>query len=367
MNKYKVCVYAIAKNEEKNIDRWYNSMKEADAIYVLDTGSTDNTKEKLRELGVIVKQKIITPWRFDVARNESLKMVPRDTDIFVCTDIDEAFKPGWREELEKYWSGDATQANYLYIYGRNKEGKPTLTFHYDKIHNKDFTWECAIHEVLKYIGKKPRKYVLVPTIELEHFRDISKDRSNYKTLLEQAVIERPTDKRIARLMMREYVKYKEWENVIKAGEHYLSIDISQPKYDSTAYRYIGRAYKNLKQYDKSKENYNEAIKLAPTFREPYIEYAQVEKELYNYDQAIEFYEKASSITEKDMNVVGEIFAWDETLHKELAECYKNKGKFKEAYKNIILAENFNKNNKMVQKLKQDIIDILKYNNEFTEE
>ena len=43
MTKYKIAVYAIAKNEEKNVLEWYESMKEADEIVVLDTGSTDNT------------------------------------------------------------------------------------------------------------------------------------------------------------------------------------------------------------------------------------------------------------------------------------------------------------------------------------
>ena len=43
----KVCVYAICKNEEKFIRRWYNSMKEADKIFVLDTGSSDGSFEVL--------------------------------------------------------------------------------------------------------------------------------------------------------------------------------------------------------------------------------------------------------------------------------------------------------------------------------
>ena len=38
MNKYKVYVYAICKYEAKFIERWVNSMNEADGIYVLDTG-----------------------------------------------------------------------------------------------------------------------------------------------------------------------------------------------------------------------------------------------------------------------------------------------------------------------------------------
>ena len=55
----KICVYAITKNESKFVKRWVESMKEADDIYVLDTGSTDDTVDKLKELGVNVIQKEI--------------------------------------------------------------------------------------------------------------------------------------------------------------------------------------------------------------------------------------------------------------------------------------------------------------------
>jgi glycosyltransferase involved in cell wall biosynthesis len=63
----KICIYAICKNEEKFIDRWFNSIKNADYICVLDTGSTDGTYEKLLQLKndfpnkLIIEQKIITP------------------------------------------------------------------------------------------------------------------------------------------------------------------------------------------------------------------------------------------------------------------------------------------------------------------
>ncbi|MCI8588351.1 MAG: glycosyltransferase, partial [Bacilli bacterium] len=48
-NKIKICVYAICKNEEKHIERWIESVKEADDIYVLDTGSTDNSVKLLKK------------------------------------------------------------------------------------------------------------------------------------------------------------------------------------------------------------------------------------------------------------------------------------------------------------------------------
>lgn len=96
----KTCVYAICKNEEQFVDRWMDSVSEADSVYILDTGSSDNTVSKLQERGAIVKTKIFDPWRFDVARNESLDMVPSDTDICVCIDLDEVIELGWREKLE---------------------------------------------------------------------------------------------------------------------------------------------------------------------------------------------------------------------------------------------------------------------------
>ena len=112
MGKYKVCVYAICKNEEAFVDRWMDSMSEADQVVVLDTGSEDKTAERLRARGAEVTVETISPWRFDRARNYSLELVPPDTDICVCTDLDEVLRPGWREALEKAWVPGAGQAAY---------------------------------------------------------------------------------------------------------------------------------------------------------------------------------------------------------------------------------------------------------------
>ena len=49
-NKFKICIYAICKNESEFIQRWYDSMKEADYIAVLDTGSEDDSVEKLEKI-----------------------------------------------------------------------------------------------------------------------------------------------------------------------------------------------------------------------------------------------------------------------------------------------------------------------------
>ena len=90
----KICVYAICKNESRFAQRWMQSMREADGVFVLDTGSDDGTPEALRRLGAEVTEERIVPWRFDAARNRSLELVPQDADVCVCTDLDEVFAPG---------------------------------------------------------------------------------------------------------------------------------------------------------------------------------------------------------------------------------------------------------------------------------
>ena len=135
-------------------------MKEADEIYVLDTGSSDNTVDKLKNLGVKVSKKVINPWRFDVARNESLKSVPKDADICICTDLDEVFEKGWRKVLENIWNNNLTRIAYNYNWSLDENNKPLVNFYIEKIHNRnDYIWTHPVHEVLKYIGKTYEKKI----------------------------------------------------------------------------------------------------------------------------------------------------------------------------------------------------------------
>lgn len=196
----KICVYAICKNESKFVDRWCNSMSEADCIVVLDTGSTDDTVEKLRSHGVTVVQKAIEPWRFDVARNESLKLVPSDCNILVCTDLDEYFDKGWAKYLRERWiEGVHKRCHYSYYYANLDTGFPEQIITYNKIHGRGWHWRCPVHELMvkdsdgnEDLSEYEILY-LVDEIMLRHTPDIKKSRSNYLDLLEIRRKENPTD------------------------------------------------------------------------------------------------------------------------------------------------------------------------------
>ena len=114
----KICVYAISKNEAHFVKRFCESAKDADLILIADTGSDDGLPEQAQACGATVHHISITPWRFDLARNAALALIPRDMDVCISLDIDEVLQPGWREEIERVWKiGETTRLRYMFDWG----------------------------------------------------------------------------------------------------------------------------------------------------------------------------------------------------------------------------------------------------------
>ena len=323
MKNYKVCVYAISKNEEKFVDRWVDSMQEADKIIGLDTGSTDKTVKKLKKRGVEVHEKEIKPWRFDVARNESLNLVPDDYEICVCTDLDEIFKKGWKDEVVKTWNDDVTRLRYEYNWSFDEYGNPATTFYINKIHkNKAYTWTHPVHEVLT--PKCLEKEVLCKNILLEHYPDITKSRKSYLPLLELSVKECPEDDRNMHYLGREYMYYCQWDKCIETLKKHLDLKSATWKDERAAsMRYIARSYSAKNEKEEAKNWYLKAIQEAPYLREAYIELAYLYYEEENYFEAYKYLKLALKIKVKSKTYINEVFAWNSFIYDLLSICSFN--------------------------------------------
>lgn len=322
----KVVVYAISKNEEKFVDRWCKSMGEADEVYVLDTGSSDNTVKLLRENGVNVTVKEIKPWRFDVARNESLNLVPMDADICVCTDLDEVFVPGWREELEKVWTSGNNRLRYVYNWSLDEEDRPIISFYGEKIHSRNgYEWTHPVHEVLKYDGEN-EKFLLTDNIVINHYPDSSKSRGSYLPLLELSVKECPDDDRNMHYLGREYMYYSRWNDCIDTLIKHLELPNATWKDERCAsMRFIARSYINLGRYDEAKIWLEKAIKEAPYLRDPYVEMALLDYRLGNDLEVIKNCTLALRIKQNNMTYINERFCFDYTIDDLLSISYFNLG------------------------------------------
>lgn len=322
MKKYKVCVYAICKNEEQFVDRWYNSMKEADEIYVLDTGSTDNTVKKLKSHNINVKTEIIKPWRFDIARNKSLEMVPENTDICICTDLDEVFNPGWRKTLEENWNEGITRVRYNYNWYIDENNNPKISYYLDKIHTKkDYKWIYPVHEVLTNTAKK-ENILTLDAITLNHYPDRNKSRSSYLPLLELSVKEDPTNDRNMHYLGREYMYYNQNDKAIKTLKKHLNLKNATWKDERCAsMRFIARCYQRKNNYKQANIWYEKAIKEAPYLRDPYVEKALLNYLEQDYNKVIYLCNKALDITLNQKTYINEIFSYDHTIYDLLSLCY----------------------------------------------
>ena len=312
MGNYKVCVYAICKNESQFVQRWMDSMSEADLVVVLDTGSADNTVELLRENGAQVTVEQIEPWRFDTARNRSLELVPEDVDICVCTDLDEVFRPGWRARLEQGWRTGMGQASYRYTWSFEPDGAEGCVFWTEKIHaRRGYRWTHPVHEVLEWIGEGPRSRIVpIEGIQLDHHPDPTKSRGQYLPLLELSVAECPEDDRNMHYLGREYMYRGRWDDCIRTLKHHLEMPAATWADERAAsMRYIARAYINKGEPQQAVNWYLRAIAQAPHLREPYTDLSALLYERQEWDGVLYFTGCALNIKERPGTYICEAAAW----------------------------------------------------------
>ena len=339
MNKYKICVYAISKNEEKFINRWVDSIKDADEIYVLDTGSTDNTVELLKKKGVNVISKKITPWRFDVARNESLSLVPSDTDICICLDLDEVISEGWRKALEENWDENTDRIFYNYNWLLDENNIPKVSFYIEKIHKRHgYKWTHPVHEILSLTENKEENKKVVEQITVNHYPDNTKSRSSYLPLLEFSVKEDPDDDRNMHYLGREYMYYGKYQEAITTLKKHLNMEKAVWKDERCAsMRFIARSYRYLEKYKEAIYWYEKAIIEAPYLRYPYVELALLYYELKDWEKVIFYSDKALEIKESAKSYINEQFSWDHTIYDLKSISYYYLNNKEKALENINIA------------------------------
>lgn len=307
----KICVYAICKNESQFARRWVQSMCEADGIYVLDTGSQDDSVRQLRACGAAVTSEKITPWRFDTARNRSLQLVPQDADICVCTDLDEVFRPGWRKALEAAWQPSTGRAQYRYTWSFRPDGSEGTVFYISKAHARfGYVWRHPVHEVLVPENGAADRIVTVPGMQLDHYPDPSKSRASYLPLLELSVQEDPLDDRNMHYLGREYFYYGRWADCVTTLKRHLQLPGATWRDERAAsMRYIARSCVQLGRVQEAESWFLRAVAEAPHLREPYLDYARWLYTQENWDGVVFFARGALQITTRPATYICEADAW----------------------------------------------------------
>lgn len=265
----KIAVYAIAKNEAKHVERFCQSARDADVIFVADTGSTDNTVDLLLHYADEVTQIHISPWRFDDARNAALAMLPADIDVCISLDLDEVLQPGWRQEIERVWIDGTTRLRYGFDWGAG------IQFQYEKIHARHgYRWTLPCHEHpvpyrIQEVWADTDKLLVV------HKPDPEKSRGQYLDLLKLSVEENPLEPRNAFYYARELSFRGKWADAIYEVTRFLALPRANwPNERCYAMRVAGKCSQEIRDSEGALKWFRLATSESPYTREPWHDLAQ---------------------------------------------------------------------------------------------
>lgn len=287
----KICVYAISKNEAQFVERFCESAKDADMILIADTGSTDDTVELARKCGATVYDISVSPWRFDIARNTALALVPQDFTVCVSLDIDEVLEPGWREEIERLWVDGTTNLDFLFDCSNG------IVFRPKRIHARHgYRWQHPCHELLVPDSRIPESTVSTDMVMMRHDQDPMKPRGQYLDILEVAAKESPECPRNAFYYARELSYRQRWADCIEAFKRYLGLPAQLWWHEKAfAYRVIGKAYGELGNPYEAERHLHLAASEAPGTREPWCYLAMLMYKQRRWEECLAYSMRALKI------------------------------------------------------------------------
>lgn len=271
----KISAVLIVKNEEATLERCLDSLDGFDQVVVLDTGSTDRTKEIAERCGAeFFTTSPIVPFHFAEARNRALQHAKNDWCLTI--DADEVLHGGCHKELRrlirKNAEIDAIEVNFIM---KGELGDKKYPIPKVKVFKKSqYQWQYRVHEMLT---TTPGRHVTLnaPQISIEHFpvKDKGPRHSQNLELLKLCVEESPEYSRARRQLALEYMLRKDWVNAIGWFKEWLDhiLKVSDYLEISHIQCYLGNAYAELKDIPQAMLWYARACDTAPLRREcPYL-------------------------------------------------------------------------------------------------
>lgn len=228
-----VTLYAICRNEEKNIDKFIINSKKFYHTVVVDTGSTDNTVKLLRDAGIEVYEHPQTREEFDfsVARNQALSYVKTDWafSLDFNEDVDDIFFDGLDVIQSEFTNFKHLRFNDFGDNNVQQSPEVHVRFH----RTKCYTWVKSVHEVPNFIATEehPNEVEVDTTIKITKkiHKTIDKELF-YFSICEREHKKDPTSWYWIWFIFGHYFKVKNYEKALEYGQEFLNV--SKPYFNN---------------------------------------------------------------------------------------------------------------------------------------
>jgi glycosyltransferase involved in cell wall biosynthesis len=267
----------IARDAERTLTRCLDSFKgHVDEIVVVDTGSSDATKEIAHRY---TEHVFDFPWRqdFSAARQFAFDRATGDWVMWVDAD-DVVVHADQIRPLVEAASEDVGGFRWKYVYARDERGNSCAELWRERCvrHDGSFRWTGRAHEVL--VPQRPLQCVNSTKVWVEHLPEAdSREKHSRRNLeiLEAELVDGHgmPDARLMFYLGRERADAGLIRPAIKAFREYLRVSTwDEERY--LAQTHIASLYRNLRRYDSAIDADLQALKIKPEFPEAYFGLAQ---------------------------------------------------------------------------------------------
>ncbi|AET66053.1 glycosyl transferase [Desulfosporosinus orientis DSM 765] len=345
--KITVSLCIIVKNEEKTISRCLDSVKDiCDEIIIVDTGSSDQTKEIVKKYPVKI---LDFAWIDDFAAARNFAFSQATMDYILWLDADDVLRIEDQEKILKLMKNldpyvDAV--SMLYHYAFDQHGNVSFSFRRNRLvkRDKNFRWVGAVHEYLEVSGN-----ILNSDICVTHKRmqGHSSDR-NLKIFERRREKGESFSPRDLYYYGNELFDHRLYSRAVEVYQEFLQTGQGWVEDEISACGKLADCFKELGETEKQLEYCYKSFNYASPRAEFCCRLGFYFLNAKQYEQGAFWYKLAARL-EKPIGNSGFMIeaCWTWLPHLQLCVCYDRLGKHELAYEHNEIAREYSPENAQV--------------------